>query len=289
MTQELQSPHAQDGLKRAVQEFWDSKPCGTQNSPSQPGSPQFFQEVESHRYEEEFHIPEVAEFADHRGERVLEVGCGLGTDGCQFAQGGAIYLGCDLSQRSLSLAREAFRHRRLPGDFASVDAETLPFAASSFDLVYSHGVLHHTPDTPAAIREVHRVLRPGGRAIIMLYARTTFWIGAQTLGRLRLRRLRQRLGREEFNRMMRLPREFEGWLPTSLVISNSTDGVGNPLSQIYNRRELAQLFAPFKSIRLEKHYFPRRKLPWIGERLPRSFSYWLGRAFGAFWYIKADK
>lgn len=175
------------------------------------------------------------------------------------------------------------------GAFVCCDAEYLPFADASFDVVYSHGVLHHTPNTGEAIRQVHRVLRPGGRAIIMLYAREsfTYLIGVQTYGRLRLEMARAYMGRSAFNRMAGLPPTHKGWIPQSVVLNNSTDGVGNPYSRVFSRREIAVLFAPFRHVHLEKHYFPRKQLPLIGPALPRKLMEWLGRLMGFFWYVKA--
>lgn len=278
-------------LKVAVQHFWDSKRCGAQNAVAEPGTLAFYREIETHRYQEEFHIPLIAEFDDHSGERVLEIGCGLGTDGRRFVKGGARYTGCDLSLRSLTLAQRGFELSDLLGSFVHTDAENLPFRDASFDVVYSHGVLHHTPYTERAIGEVYRVLRTGGKAIIMLYARESFSyvIGAQTLGRLRLEWARLRMGREAFNRFVGLPLEFRGWLPDWIVINNSTDGLGNPLSKLYTRSQLRRLFSAFREMHLEKHYFPRHKIPVIGPHLPRAIAYWLGRAVGSFWYIKAVK
>ena len=183
-------------LKAAVQQFWNNKPCGTKNTAAEPGTHAFYKEIETHRYQEEFHIPLVAEFNDHRDERVLEVGCGLGTD-----------------------------------------AENLVFLDASFDFVYSHRVLHHSPDTEGTIREIYRVLCPDGKAIVMLYARESFGyiIGAQTVGRLRLEWTRSRMGREAFNRFVGLPSGHRGWLPNWILINNVTDGLGNPLSKLYTR------------------------------------------------------
>lgn len=278
-------------LKAAVRQFWDNKPCGAKNTTAEPGTRAFYQEIEAHRYQEEFHIPLVAEFNEHFGQKVLEVGCGLGTDGRQFVRGGANYIGCELSFHSLVLARRGFELSSLPGAFVCADAENLPFSDSAFDLVYCHGVLHHTPDTERGLREIYRVLRPGGKAIIMLYARESFSyiVGAQILGRLRLEWARLRMGRESFNRFVGLPPEHRGWLPDWVVINNSTDGLGNPLSQLYTADQLQGLFSAFRDIRLEKHYFPRRKMPLIGPHMPRFVAYWLGRTLGSFWYIKAVK
>jgi len=91
-------------LKAAVQKFWNNKPGVVKNTSTEPGTQAFYEETEAYRYQEEFHIPAVAEFDQHPDEKVLECGCGLGTDGRQLARGKASYTGCDLSFRSLSAA-----------------------------------------------------------------------------------------------------------------------------------------------------------------------------------------
>jgi SAM-dependent methyltransferase len=277
-------------VKARVQQFWDHKPCGVKNATVVPGSVEFFRIVERHRYEEEFHIPEIAEFADHGGHRVLEIGGGAGTDGRQFARRGARYVDADLSRASLELARQGFRHERLAGAFLHADGEHLPFGTDAFDLVYSHGVLHHTPDTAGAIGQVWRVLKPGGKAIIMLYARDSFgYVAFHVVGRLRLEWTRFRLGRQKFNALMGLPEGFRGWLPTPVIVNNSTDGIGNPLSQVFTPAELRELFRQFREVTLAKRYFPRRKIPLVGPHLPPGLVQWLGRTMGSYWYVKAVK
>jgi SAM-dependent methyltransferase len=278
-------------LKLDVRRFWDNLPCGVKTTEAQPGTREFYEAVEAHRYAEECQIPELAEFAGHGGERVLEIGGGLGTDGRRFAGGGAWYVDADLSATSLALARRGFTVFGLAGRFVNSDAENLPFRDATFDVVYSHGVLHHTPDTPRAIREAHRVLKPGGKAIIMLYARESaaYVVGVPLLGRLRLVRTRRRMGRAVFNRMVRLPPEHRGWIARQVVVNNSTDGLGNPVSRFCSAGEIRAMFAPFRSLTLEKHYFTRHKVPLVGRRLPDGLVRWLGRVAGGYWYVKAVK
>lgn len=290
MTTTTMADSSADALKHRVRRFWDGKPCGVKNTDAAPGTAEFYRAVEAHRYDEEFHIPEVAEFTAHAGERMLEIGGGLGTDGRQFARHGARYVDCDLSRTSLDLARRGFQAEGLAGRFAHGDAEHLPFAGETFDLVYSHGVLHHTPDTTRSIDEVWRLLKPGGKAIIMLYARESAgYLAGHVLGRARLEVLRRRMGREAFNAFVGLPADHAGWLPAAVVGNNSTDGVGNPLSKFYTAAELRTLFWRFSSLTLQKRYFPRHKVPLIGPHLPRAVTSLLGRTMGSFWYVKAIK
>src|SRR5262249_32361207 len=168
------SQNANAELKERVRAFWQEHPCGTKFSDAEMGSREFFDRIEAHRYGKEWHIPAAADFAGARGLKVLEIGCGLGTDGAQFAAAGADYTGVDLTEAAIDLAGKRFALSDLKGEFRVADAENLDFADDSFDLVYSHGVLHHTPNIEAAVREIHRVLKPGGRAMVMLYHRGSY-------------------------------------------------------------------------------------------------------------------
>src|SRR5829696_739538 len=145
-------------LKRRVQDFWNKTPCGSKHADAPEGTREFFEEVERKRYELEPFIPKYAEFEQARGERVLEVGVGLGTDLARFARAGAEVTGIDFSERSVELARRRLELDGLQGEVLVADAENLPFADSTFDRVYSWGVLHHTPNTYAAVAEAVRVL-----------------------------------------------------------------------------------------------------------------------------------
>jgi SAM-dependent methyltransferase len=162
-------------LKRRVQAFWNATPCGYKHSQAAEGTAAFFHEIEQRRDELEPFIPQYAAFDDARGESVLEVGVGLGTDLARFARAGAVVTGVDFSERSVELAGRRLALERLPGDVLVADAEALPFPDDRFDRVYSWGVLHHTPDTQRAVGELIRVLRPGGRLCVMLYARRS-WV-----------------------------------------------------------------------------------------------------------------
>src|ERR1044072_3394137 len=110
-------------LKERVREFWQQHPCGTKFTDVETGSREFFERIEKHRFEKEWHIPGAANFAATRGLKVLEIGCGLGTDGAQFARAGAVYTGIDLTEAAIDLARERFALSGLSGDFRVADAE----------------------------------------------------------------------------------------------------------------------------------------------------------------------
>jgi SAM-dependent methyltransferase len=170
---------------------------------------------------------EAAEFQHHRDERVLEIGCGTGCDLLQFARHGAHASGIDITPEHLRLARERVREL---AEVRQGDATAIPFPADSFDYVYSHGVLHHLDQPRRMVEEIFRVLRPGGRFNIHVYA---FWSCAHLLGRLKY-------GTE--------------W---KRHIENSRDPVHIDL---YTGRKLQSLF-PESKIAIEK--YECRHLPWL--------------------------
>jgi SAM-dependent methyltransferase len=129
----------------------------------------YFARIEEERYAQEPYILDFARFGRGRGKRVLEIGLGAGTDFVNWVRSGAVASGIDLTEQSVALTRERLALEGLEADVQVGDAERLPFPDSTFDIVYSYGVLHHTPDTARAVAEVHRVLRPGGLALIMIY------------------------------------------------------------------------------------------------------------------------
>ena len=294
---------ANQNLKERVRAFWQANPCGVKFADAEPGTRRFYELVEAHRYATEWHIPSAADFAGARGLQVLEIGCGLGTDGAQFAKAGANYTGVDLTEAAIELARRRFELFNLPGNFKTADAENLSFADDSFDLVYSHGVLHHTPDTAKAIREIHRVLRPGGRAIVMLYHRNSYnyRVNISLLRRAGARLLRWNKGvalvhkltgepldkLEEHARLLR--NRKQSYLDDKEFLSQNTDGAGNPLARVYSRREAAELFRDFSEVTFKTFFFNKRWLPLAGNLLPRSLEAQLAARWGWHLWVYAKK
>jgi len=290
-------------LKDRVRAFWQANPCGVKFADAAPGTRRFYELVEAHRYTSEWHIPIAADFSSARGLKVLEIGCGLGIDGAQFAEAGANYTGVDLTEAAVELARTRFELFDLSGKFQTADAENLDFANKSFDLVYSHGVLHHTPDTAKAIREVHRVLRPGGRAIVMLYHRDSYnyRINISLLRRAGSRLLKWEPGLKLVHRITGEPidslreharllkTEKESYLRSGEFLSQNTDGAGNPLARVYSRSEARKLFKDFSEVTLKTYFMNKRWLPVIGSLLPRSWESRLAARWGWHLWIYAKK
>ena len=290
-------------LKERVREFWQANPCGTKFADAPVGTRAFFERVEAHRYEKEWHIPAAAGFDGARGLRVLEIGCGLGTDGARFARAGAVYTGVDLTEAAVSLARRNFELQGLAGEFRTADAENLDFPDAAFDLVYSHGVLHHTPDTARAVGEVHRVLKPGGRAVVMLYHRDSYnyRVNISVLRRAGARLLRGESGLRVAHLLTKEPVESlrehaarlrddeRSYLSPDEFLSRNTDGAGNPLTRVYSREEARALFKDFAEVSLATHFLNKRWLPVLGGVLPRAAEARLAARWGWHLWIYARK
>jgi len=248
---------AQEKLR--AREQWGQDPCGAEyDREHELGTREFFDEIERHRYNEyAAWMPRLMGFENFRGARLLEIGCGMGTDLLQFSRGGARCVGIDLTPRSIEITQHRFKLYGARGAFMISDGEHLPFCDESFDVVYSNGVLHHTPDTEGAIREVHRVLRPGGTAKVMLYHRNSlnYWLEIV---------VRRGVLGTEFLRG-RSPEEI-----MSRVIEYS-DHEARPLVKVYSRREARALFKMFKDVKVDVEQLTRAELrflsPLVSERM----------------------
>jgi ubiquinone/menaquinone biosynthesis C-methylase UbiE len=215
----------QENLKQSVKAFWDNEPCGTDRPASPEGSLAYFEEIENYRYRVESCIHEFAQFTRWHKKKVLEVGCGTGTDLLQFAKAGAEAYAIDLSTHSVSLAQTRLKLYGVNARIQEADAEHLPFADDTFDLVYSWGVIHHTPDTETAVKEIYRVSKPGGQIRIMIYNRHS-WIALKMYVRWGL---------------------FTGKFFSSLstIFSRHFESPG---TKTYTRKETQKLFAGFRNL-----------------------------------------
>jgi ubiquinone/menaquinone biosynthesis C-methylase UbiE len=162
----------QEELKRRVRDYWDQQACGTYISRSPKYTREYFDSIEAHRYSLEPEIFSFAQFTRFSGQRVLEVGIGAGTDFLQWVRAGAKAYGIDLTAEAIEHANHRLQVYGLKAEEIRIaDCEALPYEDNTFDLVYSWGVIHHTPDTQKALQEIIRVCRPGGICKIMVYHR----------------------------------------------------------------------------------------------------------------------
>ncbi|MFM9941394.1 MAG: heparinase II/III family protein [Hyphomicrobiaceae bacterium] len=262
-----------DEYKREVQRQWDRDACGSHYvKDAKPGTLEWYLEAEAYRYGTYAPwMPEHMEFYRHEGHKVLEIGAGMGTDLAQFAKGGAIVTDLDLSLGHLEHARTNFKLRGLDGEFKQGDGETLPFPDNSFDVVYSNGVIHHTPNTTGVIREIHRVLKPGGKAIVMVYAENSlhYW-----------RQLFLKLGIEK--RM--LDSVSIGEIMSQHVEISEHDS--RPLVKVYTAARLRRMFGAFERTSISKRQMLAVELPRGLQWMPIGMA---GRLMGWNLIVKATK
>lgn len=158
-------------LKESVKQHWEDETCGTRYGESADRAA-WMQETAEARYRLAPYIPSFANFKEARGKKVLEIGCGAGVDFLQWVKNGANATGVDLTEAGVAITRERLALENIPPEsykLLTADAENLPFPDDTFDIVYSWGVLHHTPDTSRAFGEAFRVLKPGGTLRAMIY------------------------------------------------------------------------------------------------------------------------
>jgi SAM-dependent methyltransferase len=164
-----------------VRDYWNRHIHDLEITAHPVGSPGFFADLDQYHFEKLHHLLRLVDFGGYAGRRVLEVGCGAGTDLARFAKGGALVSGVDLSPSAIALARQNFEQRRLAGDLREADGEHLPFADDTFDVVYAHGVVQYTTNPQRLVDECRRVLRPGGEAVFQVYNRISWLNGLSKL------------------------------------------------------------------------------------------------------------
>jgi 2-polyprenyl-3-methyl-5-hydroxy-6-metoxy-1,4-benzoquinol methylase len=238
-----------------VQQYWDARPCNIRHSTKPVGSKEYFDEVEARKYFVEPHIPAFADFELWRGKRVLEVGCGIGTDSINFARTGANVTAVELSAESLRIAAQRADVMGVADyiRFVEANAEELTSVLDDepYDLVYSFGVVHHTPHPARALAEMHALTAPGGTLKLMVYHRRSwkvFWIVvAQGHGRF--------------------------WRTDELVAEHSEAQTGCPVTFSYTRGEARELVenSGFRVQELHvDHVFPYRIQDYVQYRYVRE-------------------
>lgn len=260
-----------------VREFWDRRPCNIRHSPHPVGTREYFDEVEARKYFVEPHIPRFAQFERWRGKKVLEIGCGIGTDTVSFARHGAAVTAVELSSKSMEIARKRVEVCGLQDRvrFYQGNAEELTsfLPVDSYDLIYSFGVIHHTPHPERVVEQMCSYATPGTTLKIMVYHRYSwkvFWI---VLG----------YGKGRF------------WRLSELVARHSEAETGCPITYTYSRRQARHLLQArgFRVVDgFVDHIFPYRIADYVQYRYvkswpwrwtPRPLFHWLERRLG--WHL----
>ena len=260
-----------------VRDYWNNRPCNIRHSTAPIGSKEYFDQVEARKYFIENHIPRFAEFERWRGKKVLEIGCGIGTDTINFARAGAQVTTVDLSEKSMDLARKRAAIFGLEDRirFCLGNAEQLSafVRVEPYDLIYSFGVIHHTPHPDIVLKQLRQYSRPGTTIKIMVYHRRSWKVAWILLTE----------GGGKF------------WRLQELVAKNSEAQTGCPVTYAYSRREGHQLLErhAFRvtDVRVE-HIFPYRisdyveyqyVKEWYFRWMPQPLFRLLERGFG--WHL----
>ena len=173
---------------KQVEDFWNSNLCGKQFVDAKFPSKEFYKYYRDFRYKKTHHLDTYIDWNGAAQKDVLEIGLGIGADATRWAEFAKSYTGVDLTAEAVYATKLHFEHLGLKGNIIQGNAEALELPSENFDIVYSHGVLHHTTNTQKTFDEVYRVLKPNGQFIVMLYAKGSFnyWIRIQLYFRLRL-------------------------------------------------------------------------------------------------------
>lgn len=250
-----------------VEQYWNNNPLCSAMIPYPQGTKEFFEYHNQLRRKEEpmEFQKEVYEFEKWAGKSMLDIGCGIGYVVALYASNGVKVTGVDIAPKSIELTQKRLDHFNLQANLSVCNAEKLNFKNDTFDLVTSYGVLHHTPNTQVAIDEAFRVLKPGGKAIMMFYNKNSFAFKIL----FPLKRLLQKSWRNK----------------TAQDQVNAVDGQDNPLGKVYSKEDLVKMFDKFenKTFYTETTFFDKDYL------FPSFLKRFICKNFGWCLYIKCNK
>jgi len=211
---------SQTDLISRIAAYWDEHIHDLSITTHPVGTREFFQQLDEYRYDKLNYLPRLVDVSTYQGKSLLEVGCGAGIDLVRFARAGAVVTGIDLSTTAIELARKNIEQNGLKADLWVMNGESMQFPDNSFDVVYAHGVLQYTADVEKMVAEIHRVVKPGGEVVVMVYNRNS-WL----------------------NLMRR-------------VTKVSLEHEDAPVLKKYSISELKQFLKPFKNYRIIPERFP---------------------------------
>jgi len=270
-----------------IQDFWEHHPCGDHQVGGLAAAftqdhETFFREYDAFRYRREGHILACLDGIHFSGKKILEIGLGQGADSEQIIRRGGHWSGLDLTAESVARVRTRLQLRNLPyDDIRQGSALEIPYPDASFDMVFSHGVLHHIPEIRTAQAEIARVLKPDGELVIMVYAKWSFnrivAIGVvRRLGLLAMHFLRLKPAGIYLDHLENARRSgLWNYMKMENFIHKNTDGPHNPYSKVYDQAEIRKDFPAFRITRSYKRWMHGPPLP--VSRLP------LGRLIG--WHL----
>lgn len=251
---------------KQIEDFWNTHLCGKQFVNAKFPEKEFFEIYRNFRYKKTHHLDKYVDWKSAAGKDVLEIGLGIGADGSKWATYANSYTGVDLTREAVEATKIHLNHLNLKGNVVQGNAEQLSLENNSFDIVYSHGVLHHTTFIEKTFSEVNRVLKPGGQFIVMLYSKGSFnyWFRIQFYFRIRLlfEIFKNKLGLKSKGNWALHVKNFknDGWtyLSWKNFPHHCTDGPDCYVANIYYRREMIEMLekAGFKVEKHKKAHFP---------------------------------
>jgi 2-polyprenyl-3-methyl-5-hydroxy-6-metoxy-1,4-benzoquinol methylase len=267
----------QDTPISKVSDYWNARPCNIRHSPKPVGTREYYDEVEARKYAVEYHIPRFAQFEQWRGKKVLEIGCGIGTDTISFARAGAQVTAVDLTEKSLEVARQRARVFGLEDRirFIQANAERLSDSVpvEPYDLVYSFGVIHHTPHPERVLEEIRKYVKPESTVKIMVYNRWSWkvlWVLFV-------------YGKGRFWKLGRLIAEYsEAQTGCPVTYSYSRTG-GRSLMAAHGFRVTEVMVDHIFPYSIPEYVQYRYRVSWYFRWMPRALFRALERAFG--WHL----
>jgi ubiquinone/menaquinone biosynthesis C-methylase UbiE len=291
-------------ITEEIKTFWNTNPVDN-NFVAYKSEKAFYKEYDNFRYKTQGHILKELDRIDFKDKKVLEIGLGQGADSSYIIQRGAKFSGIDLTEESVRRLEERFDLFDIPYESLKIgNATQLPYEDNSFEIIYSHGVLHHSPYIEKIVDEIYRVLKPGGKCVVMLYHKNSvnYYISISLIRRIGLLTLYfmppfsyliSKMTGESRERILKhtenLKKSGIGYLKMKNFLNVSTDGPENIYSSVWSKKTATKLFSKFKNFESHIHFLNERHLLGFQRLLLKRTKKWIASKFGWHLWILVNK